>query len=294
MNLTYISAGGDRLPLLSHEMFDLTHIEGQTYAAASISSKTIGGTDGSFVNNTQATPRSIELDLRIKSGVDVEDAKRTILKIVKVKQRGTLEWTQNERTVVISGIVESVDMPRWAGGVTMQLTLYCDQPFWEDVDFVVQHISEAVDLHYFTDGETDMLYFPEEGIALGEYDMLRTRECYNDGDVAVGLEISIVALGTVTNPIIYDGDGNFFGLGYTTQAKSSATQFVMEAGDNVVITTHKGNKTVRLNGEMIYGHIKPQSTWLQLAAGNNQFTINSDDDSLTNMAFSLIYKQRYI
>ena len=68
----------------------------------------------------------------------------------------------------------------------------------------------------------------------------------------------------------------------------------MHAGDNVVITTHKGNKTVRLNGAMIYGHIKPQSTWLQLAAGDNQFTINSDDESVTNMTFSLIYKQRYV
>jgi hypothetical protein len=302
MNLDYISARGERLPLANNSLFVLTNVDGHTSAAASIASSVMSGADGDVVNNVQANPRTIVLDLRIRSGVDVEAAKRAVLKVVKIKQRSTLEWTQNNRTVSITGVVESIDMPRWNDAVTMQITMYCDQPFWEDVDYIVQQISEAIDLHYFTDGATDMLYFPAEGIPFGEYDTLRTKECYNDGDVSVGLEISIVALDTVTNPIIYDGNGNFFGLGYAATPKSgmlrdyapTTTNFVMEAGDHVVITTHKGNKTVKLNGEVIFRHIKPQSTWLQLAAGNNQFTINSDDDSLTNMTFSLIYKQRYV
>jgi len=303
MKLDYISARGDRLPLVGNSLFELTNVDGQTTAAAAIASRVVSGGDGSTINNVQANIRSIIFDLRIKSGVDVEEAKRTILKIIKIKQRGALEWTQNDRTVTISGIVESVDMPRWTNAVILQVTLHCDQPFWEDVEHVVRQISEAVDLHYFTDSAADMLYFPESGIALGEYDTIRTKTFHNDGDVAVGLEISIVALDTVTNPIIYDGNGNFFGLGYTVETPSAnpalgsalySKPFVMTAGDNAVITTHKGNKTVRLNGNMVYGYIKPQSTWLQLEAGDNTFTINSDDDSLTNMSFSLIYKRRFV
>lgn len=284
MKLDYINARGDRLPLATSDLFVLTNVDGMTAAAVSLASSVISGTDGDIVNSVQANPRGIVLDLRIKSGVDVEEAKREVLRIVKIKQYGTLEWTQNNRTVAISGVVEGIDMPRWNEGVTMQITLHCAQPFWEDIDFVVRQISEAIDLHYFTDGETDMLYFEEDGIPLGEYDTIRTKTFHNNGDVAVGLEISIVALDTVTDPIIYDESGNFFGL----------VGMTMHAGDNVVITTHKGNKTVRLNDAMIYGHIKPQSTWLQLAAGDNQFTINSDDESVTNMTFSLIYKQRYV
>ena len=193
-------------------------------------------------------------------------------------------------------------MPRWTDAATMQISMYCSQPFWEDLDFVVQRISEAIDLHWFTDSAAGMLLFPEYGIPLGEYDIIRTKEFHNGGDVSVGLEISIVALDTVTNPIIYDGNGNFFGLGYENRTEKSVLRdyapndkrFIMQAGDNVVITTHKGNKTVKLNGEMVYQHIKPQSTWLQLEAGDNVFTINSDDDSITNMTFSLTYKQRYV
>ena len=301
--LNYISARGDVLPLVDNPLFDLIDVVGLTKASTSISSAVIGGVDGDTVNNVQAMPRPIIAYLQIKSGVNVEDAKRAILKIVKLKQRGGLIWTQNERTVEIYGIVEDVEMPRYTNKTVMQITLHCEQPFWEDVDDIVQQISEAISLHYFTDSPVDMLYFPEDGIPFGEYDTIRTKSFYNDGDVAVGLEISILAHDTVTNPIIYDQDGNFFGLGYEYETEDSGNglgtawvskPFVMQAGDNVVITTHKGRKTVKYNGQIIYDKIKPNSTWLQLAAGNNTFSIDSDDDSIGNMSFSLIYRQRYI
>lgn len=290
MKLDYISARGERLPLVTNELFDLTHVDGMTAAATSIASNAIGGADGDIVNNVQANARPIVLDLRVRNGVNVEDAKRAVLRVVKIKQLGTLEWTQNGRTVTISGIVENVEMPRWTNAVTMQISMYCNQPFWEDLDFIVQQISEAIDLHYFTDSATGMLYFPEDGVPLGEYDTIRTKRFFNDGDVAVGLEISIVAYAPVTNPIIYDGYGNYLGVGYGDGAK----RVQLQVGDNVVITTHRGNKDIRLNGKSILSKLRPQSTWLQMEAGDNLFSINSDDDSLTNMAFSLIYKQRYV
>lgn len=290
MKLDYISARGDRLPLATNELFTLVHVDGMTAAATSIASSTMGGADGDVVNNVQANPRPLVLDLRIKEGVDVEEAKRAVLRVVKIKQQGTLEWTQKDRTVTISGIVESVDMPRWTNAVTMQISMHCSQSFWEDIDFIVQQISEAIDLHWFTDSATGMLYFPEQGIPLGEYDTIRTKRFHNGGDVAVGLEISIVAFDTVTNPIIYDGNGNFLGVGYGDGTK----QVKLVAGDNVIITTNKGQKNITLNGKSILAKLRPQSTWLQLEAGDNLFTINSEDDSLTNMTFSLIYKQRYV
>lgn len=290
MTFDFISARGDILPLTANEDFWLTNINGQTSANTSISSGVIGGIDGDTVNNIQAQPRTIIFDLRIKSGVNVESAKRRVLKVIKLKQNGTLRWTQNERTVDITGKVESIDMSRWTNAALMQVTLHCEQPFWEDVQSIIEQINEAINLHYFTDYLNDMLYFPETGIPLGEYDTTRSKHFYNSGDVGVGLEIDIIAIDKVTNPIIYDANGNYFGVGYGIGEK----RVVMESGDKIVITTQRGNKTVTLNGVSIFDKIKPNSTWLQLSTGDNQFAINSDDDSLTNMTFNLIYKQRYI
>lgn len=286
--LEYVSARGDILPLANNPLFHLVHVDGMTTASTSIASAVVGGIDGDIVNNIQTVPRTIIIDLQPRSGVNVEEAKRKILKIIKLKQRGGLIWTQNGRTVTITGIVETVDMPRWTDTALLQVTLHCEQPYWEDIDDIIQQISEAINLHYFTNSPDDMLYFTDEGAPLGEYDTIRTKSFHNDGDVAVGLEISITAHDTVTNPIIYDHNGNYFGVGY------DANPLVMKTGDNVIITTHKGRKTVTLNGVSIFDKIKPNSTWLQLEAGDNTFSINSDDESISNMSFSLIYKQRYI
>lgn len=279
----FVNARGDSISLSANNDFYLTHIDGQTSASSSVSSNVIGGVDGDTVSNIQADARPLIFDLRFKSGVDVEEAKRKILKVIKLKQLGTIVWEQNNRTVEISGKVEKIDMPRWANGVVMQVEMHCEQPFWEDIEEIVEQISEAGDLHYFTDDPTGMLYFTEEGIVIGEYDTTRSKECFNEGDVSVGLEIDIIALSKVTFPIIYDANGNFFGVGVT-----------MQSGDKIVITTHRGNKRVTMNGESIFDKIIPNSTWLQLATGDNRFAIDSDDDALDNMAFSLKYKQRYI
>lgn len=303
LQLDFISARGDVLPLANNPFFHVVHIDGHTTANTSIASAVVGGIDGDTVNNIQATPRTIIIDLQIRNGVDVEEAKRAILKVVKLKQQGGLLWTQNERTVVITGVVETVEMPRWTNAAVMQITLHCEQPFWEDINDVIQQISEAINLHYFTNDPVNMLYFTEDGLPLGEYDTIRTKSFYNDGDVAVGLEIRILAHDTVTNPIIYDQNGNYFGLGYEYESESGgagigtsllSVPFVMQTGDEVIISTHKGRKTVKYNGVNIFDKIKPNSTWLQLETGDNVFSINSDDDSITNMSFSLIYKQRYI
>lgn len=288
MELLYISKWGGTFDLTNNDYVWLTNVDGMTAAATDISAVVIGSIDGDTINNMRAQPRGIILDLRIKHGVKVEEAKRAILEIVKLKQSCTLQWTQENRTLTISGVVDSVVMPRFNNEVTMQISIYCSQPFWEDLNAIISEISEAKNLHWFTDDPYGMLYFPEEGIPLGEYDTSRTRTFYNAGDVAVGMEIEILAYSRVTNPIIYDQNGNFFGVGYGSKT------LIMEAGDKLVINTKAGEKSVLLNGVSQLDKVKPQSTWLQFQAGENEFSINSDDSTLDNMVFALNYKQRYI
>lgn len=290
LQLDFVSKSGQALPLVKNAYFDLINVDGMTAAATDISSIVIGGIDGDTINNIQAQPRGIVLDLRIKDYINVEDAKRYILSFVKLKQQCSLIWTQNARTLQIEAVVEAISMPRWKAGVTMQISLHCPRAFWEDVANVLSEISAAKNLHYFTTTPGDMLYFPQAGIPLGEYDTSRTRTFVNSGDVAVGMTIEIMAYSTATNPIIYDQNGNFFGVGYGSESK----QVVMNAGDKIVITTQAGQKNVTLNGTSVIDKIKPRSTWLQLAAGENEFSINSDDDDVDNMTFTLIYKQRYV
>ena len=287
--LEFISAKGETLPLTGNGRFKLANVDGITSANVDISSSTVASMDGDFVTNTRTIPRSIVLDLAIER--DVENVKRYILQYVKPKLKGTLRMTQNERTTQISGIVEAIEMPRFTNSATMQVTIYCSQPYWEDIDFSTQEISEVIDLFYFTDNdlleiasdEDNMLYFPEEGIPFGEYDTNRTKVLTNDGDVDAEIEIHIVALATVTNPVIYNAEGEFIGVDTT-----------LTGGDEVIISTAKGEKTIRLNGENILSKIRAESTWLQLKVGENEFTIDSDDGTEGNMYFTIVYKRRFV
>lgn len=282
MKLEYITARGDTLPLTGNPNFKLTNVDGLTAASVELSSSTVASMDGDAVNNKRTTPRGIILDLAIE-GADVETKKRYILRYIKPKQKARLRWTQDDREIQIEGIIESIEMPRYTNAVVMQVSMYCSQPYWEDINYIVQEISEILNLHYFTDSPDDMLYFPEGGVAFGEYDTNRTKVFENDGDVSVGMEIRVIALGNVGNPIIYNADGQFFGVNTT-----------MQAGDEIVISTVKGKKAITLNGENILDKIKVGSTWLQLEVGENEFTIDSDDGTEGNMYFTVSYKQRYV
>ena len=126
---------------------------------------------------------------------------------------------------------------------------------------------------------------------LGEFDFYRLKYFTNNGDIDVGMEIEIIAFDTVTNPVLTDVYGEFFGVGHGTGSK----KVTMQAGDIIRINTNKGKKSVVLNGTTnLLDKVKPQSTWLILRSGDNQFSIASDDESKTNMSFNLVFNQRYI
>lgn len=292
MNFVFENARGETLELWNNNLFYLVNIDGQTQANADISALVLGDIDGDLITNVRAQPRTIALTLRINPAVNVEAAKREILKIVKLKQKAKLKWCQNDKTLAIYGTVESIDMPRWNNAVAMQISLHCSIPFWEDTEETVQQIDDAIGLHYFTaldDYSSNMLFFPDGGIPFGEFNTTMSRTFYNAGDVAVGMLIEIMAFDTVTNPIIYDVNGNFFGVGYGTKPVT------LEAGETISINTTSGELSVtKNNSTSLFNYVVPRSTWLQLETGENTFRIDNADHSTGNMAFSLIYKQRYI
>ena len=281
--LKYIGINGNVINLFQSKWFCLTHADGLTSVSSSIASSTTPGMDGDKINNIQTQPRGIVLDLEIRRGVSVEDAKRYILRTIKPKQRGTLRLTQGDRVTEIEGIVESVNMPRFGDGVTMQVSLYCSEPYWSDVENVLVEISRIIGLHYFTSTDGDMLYFPSDGIPLGEYDLNMTRTYTNDGDADCGMIIHIIALGSVTNPVIYKADGSYIGVNTT-----------MVKGDEIIINTNSGKKAITKNGTNILSKIKSGSTFLQLDTGDNQLTIDSDGDTEGNVYFMLEFKRRFV
>lgn len=270
------------MPLLGNPYFTLTDVDGFTTVTSSLASLVVPSVDGDTVTNIQAQPRTVVLYLRLKQSAGIEAAKRYIFQFVKPKLQATLQLQQGGRNIQLGGIVEAIDLPRFNQGCTMMITLHCSQPYWEDVDFVVEEISAIINLHYFPIPEGG-LAFPENGVPFGCYDTDLTRDVQNDGDVEAGCLITIVALGTVTNPRIYNTlTGEFIGI-----------QDTLQGNDAVQINTIKGQKTITKNGVNIIDKITPNSTFLQIGIGANEFTIAADT-GLNDVYFTLTFKQRYV
>lgn len=291
MHFIFENTRGGSLDLCNNDWFYLINIDNQTDANAKISSMTVGASDGDYVNSIRAEARDIVLDFRIKRGVDVDVAQREILNIIKIKQQCSLIW-ETERApncpIKIDGVVQSVTMPHFTNTATMQVGIHCPSGFWEDIEYISEQISGFRGLHYFTESE-EMLFFTDEGRAFGEYDMSRERTVTNNGDVDTGVVIDIIAYDAVINPIIRNSDGEFFGLG------TNDRPYTMGAGDSVTISTERGAKTVRDDrGVNLYRYIKPNSTWLQIKAGENVLAINSEGDAVDNLTFNIKFKEKYI
>ena len=283
VSLKYIGANGNELDLLHNEFFHLAHADGITQINSEIGAATTPNMDGDTVNTVRSQPRGIILDLRIKDTVSVEMAKRHILRTVKPKQVGRLVFLKDDRAMDISGVVEAITMPRFEeNGVTMQITLYCSLPYWQDVENVMLEISRVIDLHYFP-VDAGGLAFPAEGIPLGEYDMNMTRTYENDGDAECGLVITIIALADAQNPTIYKSDGSFIGVNES-----------MVAGDEIVINTNRGAKSITKNGVNILNKIKAGSKFFQLETGDNELTVDTDSETKGNVYFIVSFKRRFV
>ena len=279
--LTYTAKNGAMLDLFNDEFFDLVNADNLTFANTSIAASTTPTIDGYKVNNIQANPRGITLDLHVKNYVDVEKCKRHILNVVKLKQSGTLTLTQGQgieqRIIEIVGVVESVDLPRFSNACTMQISLHCSNSYWQDVNDVIVEISRVIGNHHFE------IAFPVNApIALGVIDKQMTQSYTNDGDVETGVIITIVALDAVTNPRITNADGQYIGVNDT-----------MAANDKIIINTNKGHKTIYKNGVSILNKIKAGSTFIQMGTGENQFTIGADSGA-ANMYFNITFKRQFI
>lgn len=278
------SPTGTEISLSENDYFYLTNIDNQTFFDTSLYT-TNNSSDGDTINSIRANPRTLTFTLAVKPYYDVEDVKRYLFKHLKPKKEHTIVWTRNNLALTITGTFTTAAMPRWNNSVAIQLSFYCNDCFWRDKDNIIQEISDIIPLHYFTNQEgVEMLYFVDEGIIMGEYDLGRTRSYENLGDVATGLEITIHALDTVINPIIYlNSMDNYIGINDT-----------LKKDDIVVITTEKGNKNIKKNGISILQKLKEGSSFIQLEVGSNTFTVNSDDDTTDNVYFSVSYKQKYV
>lgn len=288
MELIFENKNGQRLDLLNNRnYFKLTAAEGLHGIETDFSETESPYTDGTTVDNVRALPRGIALKFAlcgdVAAGLDFFHA------VVKSKQIGKLIKREGERETKIEGRVTVPPYSRNSDRVAVELHLYCGQPYWEDVQELVGTIAEILDLLYFPEIGRG---FPEVGVPFGALNVEKAQTITNDGDTSVGLTIIINALGTVANPRISCSTGTQ--NGWYMQLNTT-----LNDSDEVVISTHRGNKSITINGDAYINGVPILSLleysgddWLQLETGENTFNITSDTEA-AQMYFYIYFSRRW-
>lgn len=243
--------------------------------------------DGSIVESVKALPREIELGFKITG--EVKDSIDYFTNYIKSKQQVTLTMIESEKEITIKGIATIPPYSRMSASCEITLTIYCAQPYWEDLKQVAGEIAIAINLLNFPiQGQ----YFTNTGRPFGALDTSLEKEFTNDGDTAVGMNITIIALGTLENPRISCTSGEQEGW-YMELAVT------LDDGDEVEINTTKGNKYITINGQDEYKGAPVLSylnfvgnDWLQLEIGNNEFKVGASSGK-ESAYFTINYKRKY-
>jgi hypothetical protein len=286
--LTLTNKNNQVLDLLNNrDKFILSAAEGLHGIDTDIAESESAYTDGSNIESVRALPRGIELVFTLRG--DVQQSIDFFTSIVKSKQYVTLRETKGDRDISIKGIATIPPYSRMASMCKITLSIYCGQPYWEDVAQIVETINQYINLLYFpVVGQ----YFPIGGRPFGAFNRDLTKTFTNKSDTTVGVIISVVAVGEVKKPKISCDTGTQ--AGWYMQVNVN-----LSANDELTICTVKGEKYVRINGLDEYNGTPVVNLlewqgedWLQMETGANTFSCSTDGTN-ENVSFSITYKGRY-
>lgn len=293
MELILTNKNGETLDLLNNDSkFILSSCDGMHGVDTDIATADSPYVDGTIIENVKALPRGISMTFKLIP--DIRESIDFFTSIVKSKQYVTLTEKENGREITIKGIATIPPYSRMMSSCQIQLDIYCGQPYWEDISTIIQAISMFIDLLNFpTEGQ----YFTETGRPFGAVDIDSTKTFTNEGDVAVGMNIHITALNSLTNPCIACASGEQYGW-------YMYLELSLNANDEVEINTTRGDKYIKINGSETYNGQPVLSylrfngdDWLQLETGKNTFSVGEFRNGAVvpdqKVFFTITYKRRF-
>lgn len=290
MRLILTNQNNAVLDLLNNrDEFILSGAEGLHGIETDIAESETPYTDGTLIESVKALPRGIALTFTLRGNVKASIDYFT--SIVKSKQFVTLREVDGARDISIKGIATIPPYSRMLQTCKISLTIYCAQPYWEDVNEIAVALSEAIPLLNFPVAGQ---YFTEVGRPFGAIDTQLTKTFRNKSDTTVGMLIELVALGEVVNPRISCSTGAQ--NGWWMQIN-----LTLHKDDELKINTVKNQKYITINGldtyngEPILNKLEFYGDdWLQLETGANTFSVTTDGGATnSNVHFNFVYKGRY-
>lgn len=285
--IEYINERGQSI-MLNHEgpLF-LFEPEGFHGLEADVISSKSAYQDGSNFKGVTLKDRILTLNCYILVDTELQrdNLKRKLYQVFNPKVKGKMkiykETTERgaSNLRVIQAPVFNDDYKTDNLLVPFQIQLAMPLPFFEDKDEIRVDFGNDIGNFFFD------LEIEEQGRELSIKNNSIVTNIYNAGDVETPVKVVFKAKSDVKNPSVYNV--------YTKEfIKINKT---MQAGEEITVTTHKGNKRVDsyLNGitTNIYNYWDIQGSFMWLDVGDN--TIRYDAEELIEQLEVYIYYSNY-
>ena len=274
---TIENAFGTRVQLTNDETnYQILSIGGLNPPKVQLNHSTVAVLDGSRFNSARLNERNIVILLKLNG--DVESNRLNMYQLFALKHECKFYYKNEHRNVYIAGRVESIECDYFTNKETMQISMICPFPYFKDIDIIVDDISKVIKKFEFPFS----IEYDEPEI-FSEIEVDKITDIFNMGESECGIIINIDFIGSVNQmKIINTGNGETFTVNHG---------FI--SGDNLVINTNKGEKSVVLtrNGAEInlFAKVARGSTFFNLNRGDNYFSYEADNGD-HDQNVSIVYK----
>lgn len=290
--------------------FILHDMTGLGPPTASVNTSKVATKDGSKYNSARAEERNIVLPMYFTPIPTIEDARHRSYKYFPLKKPVILAFKTDNRECQIVGYVETNEPDICSDREGCQVSIICPNPYFSSIYDTVTSFSgiEAAFEFPFSNEDTldttNLLIDSDGNPILDSYDpmiafgalaagsphiefgkiVVKAENIVRyGGDAESGVQIRIAASATVKNITIYNVDTR--GTMHIYHDKLVAlTGSGIVKGDEIIITTDKGSRSVTLlrNGKStnILNAIDPRNDeWFSLSKGDNIFAYTADEGS---------------
>lgn len=235
--------------------------------------------DGSVYNSARVNSRNIVLKLKLigSDAEEIEKLRQKTYRFFPLKKSLTFEIITDQRHARILGYTESNEPNIFSDEETAQISIVCPYPFFSRVD-----MGNSVMFY----GEEPLFEFPFENegsepvIEFGAVHQVTEANVNYSGDKETGIVITIHALGEAKNVSVFNLDTN----------ESMKINGTLLTGDDIVISTVKNSKYVRLLRDGMYSNIlnrvDKNPDWFELRKGDNLFAYTAEE-GIRNLEFQI-------
>lgn len=265
--------------------FNIYNIEGIGAGSADINVTELTTVDGSKYNSARRQQRNIVLYMKYMWDPLIEDSRHRSYRMFRVKSKVKLIFETDYRVSQIEGYVESNEPVFFEQEEYTAVSIICPDPYFSNIDGQDQvTVFSGVEAWFEFPFENEDLYEPT--IIFGNIKNFTEETIYYEGDSEVGVRIYISTYGTVGNITIYNTE---------TQEKmkidlkkiQSITGAPFAPGDEIIISTIKRYKSIRLQRQGVYYNIlnalDRDADWFQLQPGDNVFAFVVDEGENTSL-----------